>query len=158
MLHHTFNSEILIQRWRLEPKILTEFSLLSICTIVGVLSLFLILSTILFSGITAELMCIQITIATLVILFVYVLYLLGKWFELFVLVSEQISIISDTLRIDRHRSRCEQRERLRQQAPKEDIEAPREVHKDTTPKPGNTDGYLKLDASNINKLFQRNRW
>jgi len=166
MLQHSFSSEILMQRWRLQPKIPTEFSLLSIFTIVGTLTLFLILSTVFFSGYTAELLVIQATVVILIVLILYILYISGSWFELFVLVAEQISIISDTLRIERHRTRCEERGRLtkktaRAPTPVEktvDVERGFEREEETVPKPGSTSGYLKLDANNINKLFQRQRW
>ena len=126
--------------------------------------MFLILSTVFFSGYTAELLVIQATLVVLILLILYILYISSSWFELFVLVAEQISIISDTLRIDRHRSRCEEREQQRRDT------IPRATHEntkyhdveeavvETVPKPGSTSGYLKLDAKNINKLFQRQRW
>jgi len=69
-----------------------------------------------------------------------------------VLVAEQVSIISDTLRIARRNERIERRDHQRRQQAVAPAPPPEEA-----PKPGGS-GFLEVDMSKLNSVFNNARW
>ena len=152
MLLHTFDSEVLIQRWNVRPQIPNDTAIMTVCTSIFAILLIFLLSAFVFTSYSVELFCIQLTVIILISLILYAIHLAARWASLGVLVAEQVSIISDTLRIARRKERIERRDQHRRVSPPTTERQPVE-----TPKPGGS-GFLEVDMSKLNNVFSNARW